>query len=249
MKRDVSNEILGAYVDNELACSEKRSVAEEIKADAELEQHAQAILDLKTSIKKAYPDDMHKMPGAEVNDSPDQASKRIFRQSIAASFILTCGLIVGAMINLSDNSINKVSSASNANNQLFGINVKPVTQHDDKILLHIASADLKKIDFLLTKTERLLTDSRHSQHPINIEVIANSKGVDFLRTSTSPYAQRIKELQQKYSNLQFIACKNTLRRLQEKDQSVQILEGVKADKPALDTIINRMDKGWTYIKI
>ena len=249
MKRDVSDEILGAYVDDELACSEKRLVAEEIKSNPELEQHAQALLDLKTSIKDAYSDATIAKHASlsEKTELSDKTTRRIFIQSIAASFILTCGLVVGVMINMSG-SVNKLVTAD-ASDKLFGIQVKPVSQQEDKILLHISSADLDKLDFLLTKTERLLTDSRHSNNPLNIEVIANSKGINLLRKSTSPYAQRITKLQKQYSNLQFIACKNTIQRLQKNGQSIQMINGVKADKPALDTIINRMDKGWTYVKI
>lgn len=245
MKQDVSDEILAAYVDNELACSEKRILADEIKSNPDMQRRVQAILDLKTSIKGAYTD-------RRVNKNPlhlsDRSNKRIFKQSIAASFILTCGLIVGAMINISGNNVNNTVTAK-ADDTLFGIKVKPVSLQEDKILLHISSADLNKLDFLLTKTEKLLTDSRNSQNPLNIEVIANSKGIDLLRKSTTPYAQRIKNLQNQYSNLQFIACKNTLQRLQKNGQSVQMIDGVKADTPALDSIINRIDQGWTYVKI
>lgn len=247
MKQDVSDEILGAYVDDELACSEKRIISDEIKSNPDLENRVQSILDLKSSIKDAYSHTTVKQ-NTETADISNNASKLIFKQSIAASFILTCGLIVGAMINLSGNSPSKLLS-STVDSTLFGIKVQPVSQQADKILLHISSADLNKLDFLLTKTERLLSDAAHSRNPLNIEVIANAKGIDLLRKTNTPYAQRIQGLQRKYSNLQFIACKNTIQRLQQKGQVVQMINGVKSDTPALDTIINRMDQGWTYVKI
>lgn len=247
MKQEVSDEILGAYVDNELACSEKRIIADEIKSNPELERRVQALLDLKTSIKGAYSNVTAGQQTKE-SDLSAKASKLIFKQSIAASFILTCGLIVGAMINLSGNTPNKLVTA-NADDTLFGIKVKPVSLQTDKVLLHISSADLNKLDFLLTRTERLLTDSRNSNNPLNIEVIANSKGINLLRKTKTPYAERIQALQSQYSNLQFIACKNTIQRLLKEGQTVQMINGVKADSPALDTIINRIDQGWTYVKI
>lgn len=247
MKQEVSDEILGAYVDDELACSEKRIIADKIKSDPELESRVQALLSLKTSLKNAYADSTLNQR-SEKPDLSNKASKLIFKQSIAASFILTCGLIVGAMINLSGNTPGQLVTAK-ADDTLFGIKVKPVSQQTDKILLHISSADLDKLDFLLTKTEQLLTNSRNSEYPLSIEVIANSRGIDLLRKTKTPYAQRIQELQNQYSNLQFIACKNTIRRLKQAGQTVQMINGVKADQPALDTIINRMDQGWTYIKI
>lgn len=249
MKQEVSDEMLGAYVDDELACSDKRIVAEAIKSSPEIAQRAQAMLDLKTSIKSAYPElEQNSEAKPAAADLASRASKRIFQQSIAASFILTCGLIVGAMINISANS-ESTHQAENTSNSIFGIKIKPVSQQDDKVLLHISSSKLDKLDDLLTKAEKLLLDSSDNQLPLNVQVVANSDGIDLLRESTTPYAQRIQALQNKYTNLEFNACKNTIQRLMKNGQSVQILNGVKTDSPALDTIINKMNDGWMYVKI
>jgi len=245
MKQDVSNELLGAFVDHELACSDKRTLAEEIRTNPEMADRAQALLDLKSAIKQAYPDTVTVKDSRETSTS--KLSGRFFKQSIAASVIMTCGLLLGALFNPADFNGHQQSVA--AGDSLFGIKVNPVTHDDNKVLLHVSTSELDKLDFLLTKTERLLLDSKTSNHPLNIEVIANSKGIDLLRKGTTPYAKRIMKLQQQYENLQFIACKNTIQRLKKSGQNVQMIEGVNSKRPALDTIINRMDKGWTYVKI
>ena len=247
MKQDVSNEILGAYIDDELACSEKRVIAEEIKSNPEMQARAQTMLDLKTSIKAAYPETILEDRKTSTV-STTKPGKRFYQQSIAASLIMICGLILGAMFNYSAGTSSQTQTVA-SNDTLFGIKLNPVTPQASKVLLHISSADLNKLDFLLTRTERLLTESQHSNQPFQLEVVANSAGIDLLRKTTTPYADRIQLLQMKYKNLQFIACTNTLRRLQQKGQDVQLLDGIQANKPALDTIINRMDKGWTYVKI
>jgi len=243
MKQDVSNELLGAFVDHELACSDKRTLAEEIRTNPEMADRAQALLELKSAIKQAYPDAV----ADKTNTGKAAPSSNLFKQSVAASVIMACGLILGALFN--SGNVNNSGQTVAAGDSLFGIKVTPVTREENKVLLHVSTAELDKLDFLLTKTERLLRDAKSSNYPLNINVIANSEGVDLLRKETTPYEKRIAELQQQYENLQFIACKNTLRRLKHKGQSVQMINGVKADKPALDTIINRMDKGWTYVKI
>lgn len=234
MKQDVSNELLGAFVDKELACSDNRTIAEELKTNPEMAARAQAMLDLKTAIKQAYPE-----PAAKSGNSNEpKAAGKWLKQSIAASFILGLGFLMGSVIN-----------QHSADDALFGITLQPIAQHSDKVLLHVSTADIDKLDFLLTKTERMLRDSHNSNHDMNIEVIANSDGIDLLRKATTPYGDRIQQLQQRYNNLQFIACANTVSRLKKSGKNVQMLEGVKADAPALDTIVKRMDKGWTYVKI
>lgn len=245
MKQDVSNELLGAFVDDELACSDKRVIAEEIKTNADMASRTQALLDLKTSIKQAYPE-------SEVVEKTNKSlgkrfKKRFLTQSIAASVMVSIGLIIGSIFGQapSQNPYQPVT----AGDSIFGIKVQPVSHHANKVLLHITSSELNKIDFLLSKTERMLLDSKNSNNPLNIEVIANSGGIDFLKKTNSPYAERILSLQQQYDNLQFIACKNTLRRLRKNGNNIQMVDGVKQDRPALDTIVNRMNDGWTYVKI
>jgi len=243
MKQDVSNELLGAFVDKELACSDNRTIAEEIKTNPEMAARAQAMLDLKTAIKSAYPE-----PDVVANHAQDSKSmsNKYIKQSIAASIIMGVGLLLGSLLQSSDVTYQQSVSAGDS---LYGIKVQPVAQHEDKVLLHIASSDLDKLDFLLNKTERLLRDSRSSKHALNIEVIANSDGINLLRKTTTPYEKRIQQLQQQFTNLQFIACKNTIQRLKKSGNKVQMIDGVKTDAPALDTIVNRMNKGWTYVKI
>ena len=246
MKQDVSNELLGAFVDHELACSDKRTLAEEIRTNPEMADRAQALLDLKKSIKQAYPDSVTNNKGIAKKPA-SKLGNGFFRQSVAASVIMTCGLILGALFNSANFGGQQQSVA--AGDSLFGIKVNPVTHDDTKVLLHVSSAELDTLDFLLTKTERLLLDSKNSNYPLSIDVIANSEGINLLRKATTPYAKRILKLQEQYENLQFIACKNTIKRFKKNGKNVQMINGVKADRPALDTIINRMDKGWTYVKI
>lgn len=245
MKQDVSNELLGAFVDHELACSDKRTLAEEIRTNPEMAVRAQALLDLKSAIKQAYPDTVTVKDSHETSVS--KLSGRFFKQSIAASVIMTCGLLLGTLFNSANFSGQQQSVV--AGDSLFGIKVNPVTHDDNKVLLHVSTAELDKLDFLLTKTERLLLDSKNSNYPLSINVIANSEGINLLREATTPYAKRILKLQQQYENLQFIACKNTIQRFKKTGQNVKMIDGVKSDRPALDTIINRMDQGWTYVKI
>lgn len=242
MKQDVSNEILGAFVDNELDCSDNRTIADEIKTNPEMAARAQAMLDLKTAIKSAYPEqkgETFSAPSGRKNGTP------YIGQAIAAGLFVVFGLVIGASVNSGKVYQQPVSEGDS----LYGIKVHPVSQQESKVLLHISSAELDKLDFLLTKTERMLRDSRNSQYDLNIDIIANSDGINLLRTSTTPYAQRIHKLQQQYKNLQFIACQNTIKRLKKNGQNVRMIEGVKADRPALDTIVNRIDQGWTYVKI
>lgn len=245
MKQEVSNELLGAFVDDELACSESRSIAEELKHNPELAARAQAMVDLKKALKQAYPESLH-----EHNSHPAIAISNSFRttirNSLVASVMLGVGLVLGYYTSFQPG--NPVQQLS-AGDQLFGIQLQQVSQQQNKVLLHISSADINKLEYLMNKAESLLQEHHLSKTDFQLEVIANSDGINLLRKNASPYEKRILDLRNQYTNLKFIACQNTLSRLQRQGENVQVIDGVNTDHPALDTIISRMNKGWTYVKI
>ena len=247
-KNDISDELLGAFVDDELACAENRSIAEQIKYDQELAAKANSMIDLKQAIKQAYPESLYENQQPAGNTDHAGKLSRFFQKSLAASLMLGFGLIAGYYGSEQMHTTTPVFQQAQ-NDQLYGIQVKPVTQLQDKVLLHVSSADLDKLEFLMNKTEILLQQHHLTNTNFQLDVIANSDGIKLLSSGSSPYEERLLKLTQKHKNLQLIACKNTISRLKKQGKAFQAINGVKIDSPALDTIINRMDKGWTYVKI
>ncbi len=52
-----------------------------------------------------------------------------------------------------------------------------------------------------------------------------------------------------HDNVQFVACKNTIKRLQSAGKPVDLLPGVKVHGPVINEIITGLQSGWTYMKI
>jgi intracellular sulfur oxidation DsrE/DsrF family protein len=120
---------------------------------------------------------------------------------------------------------------------------------DLKVILHVGDADRTRLGKALDKTEELLAAAERSQRSIKLEVIANGGGLNLLRADTSPFRERIQNLQSRHANLVLLACKHTLERLKlEKGIDVQLLPGVKVGNPALEHIITRLEKGWVYVR-
>jgi len=58
-----------------------------------------------------------------------------------------------------------------------------------------------------------------------------------------------KDFKRKYSNLSFLACQKTLQRLKlEHGIDAPLLPEVLVVPSALDEIVNRLEKGWSYIQ-
>lgn len=115
------------------------------------------------------------------------------------------------------------------------------------VVLHIGESNDARFGKLLDQAEELLQDYR--DQGIQVEVIANAGGLDMLRTASSHHAERIKSMMEKYENVRFIACSNGLKRLRERGIEPVLIQGVTSHTTAGDHLIQRLQEGWTYIRI
>jgi len=74
-------------------------------------------------------------------------------------------------------------------------------------------------------------------------------GINLLRADESAFAPRIRAMMEKYDNLTFVACANTIKRLQEKGVDVPLIDRTHARETAIDHVVARLRNGWTHIKI
>jgi len=159
--------------------------------------------------------------------------------SVAACLlVLTLGFGSGALgyyviEQLADDSGNALATATHP--------------YKDRVVLHISESDPKQFNAALNYIETFLeeNDTDGSQ----IEVIANSGGLDLMRTDTSPVQQRVIAMMREHDNVHFIACANGLRNLRKRGIDAPIIQDIDTDKTAIDHIIGRLHSGWTYIKV
>ena len=73
-----------------------------------------------------------------------------------------------------------------------------------------------------------------------------------LRAGYSPYAQRVRELQERFFNITFLACKDAIdhiRELEGPGSEVKLLPDVDVTPSALEHILERLSEGWVYINV
>jgi intracellular sulfur oxidation DsrE/DsrF family protein len=118
-----------------------------------------------------------------------------------------------------------------------------------KFIVHVGSSNPVRLKTALDETESLLDSYRRSNRKLQVEIVANGGGVDLLRADVSPYAKRIGMMQEKYPNLDFMACAQTIKKLQEKGVDVKLLPHTGVASSALDQITLRLKQDWVYIKV
>ncbi len=162
--------------------------------------------------------------------------------AIAASITLVVGLTTGWYTHGYINSTAK-------SNYLLGVKLEDLKPQDTKIIIHLAQNDMALFDKALTKAETLLAyfDTLHQQGKVHI--LANSFGMDLLRSDKTPYQKRILDMMETYDNVEFVACKNTIKRLKSSGKNIDLLPGVKVHGPVINQIISSLQNGWTYISI
>ena len=125
-------------------------------------------------------------------------------------------------------------------------------QHSKKIIVHLNTSSADSFAKALDTAEQLMKTYADGDMGAEIEVVANASAVKMLRTNYSPYANRVRELQDRYLNLTFLACKDAMdhaRELEDPKTDVTLLPDVDVTPSALEHILNRLSEGWVYLNV
>lgn len=240
----VSDELINSFVDEQLSPSEKSDLLEAINADDELSAKVCDAQRLKAMVSHAY----QHPPQAPQADFRGRGLLKYRDALVAGLALVVCasgGWYARAWwepvdIPGSRQEVRYLQPAQLAGN-LDG---------QQKIVLHVGSSEPDKFKASLDRAEYLLNDSRKSGHPLKMELVVSSGGLNLLRTDVTPYADRIKSMQRSYDNLVFVACSQSIERLREKGVKVDLLPDVaQAPDSALEVVISRLKDGWTYVRI
>lgn len=109
------------------------------------------------------------------------------------------------------------------------------------IVMQLTSADVK-VHNGLTKQLNNLKDGWGQD--VSIEVVCHGPGIDFMRSSTTAFAQEIEALKQR--GVIFVVCENSLK--ERKVDKSEILPGNEFVRMGIGEIVLKQEKEWTYIK-
>lgn len=234
-KNDISDEILNAFVDNQMTLDDKEELYSRISEDSALNRQVCEIRKVRDLVQTAYRD--VPMPPAGRNPSEKSRNGNGWR-NIAAGAVLALGVVIGWQVNSFEPN-EKISLAS-AGKQADKI----------KVLFHLNSDKAETVSEALTEVENLLKHYTKTNQNAVVEFVTNGNGLSLLRRDTSTHVNQIKALQQKYPNLVFVACQNTIDRLKkEQGISAQLVEGVMVIDSGVAQIMRRQQQGWAYIQV
>lgn len=228
---------LNAFIDGALGDEDAEQVMAALQSDAQLGKRLCQLSLVREMVRQSY------------REPPKPASKPPrgrLRHRAAAAVLIVTGVCAGWFGNeaLTWRQPDTLIDLARL------IHVPNAGRDSVKVMLHVSTNDEGKMKTVLDETEKLLGYYERELKQINVEVLTNGAGLNMLRADASPFAARIRDLQQRYENVRFVACKIALDKLQkELGRDVPLLPGSDLTPSSLDEIIRRQKDGWVYVQI
>jgi len=236
---------LNAYVDGELTGDQEAEFLDAMREDPELARAACELGQLKAQLRLAYAE-------------PPQPRSRVITRTMstwravaAGVSMLAVGLVSGWLIG-EDSSVPATTAERIVVLDPDGRGQAPAVAEaeDTRIVFHLTNADPMVAGELLDEVENMLQAYQADGRPLRVEVVSHSDGLDLLRTSLSEYQDRIHDLAADYSNLTFVACKNTMDRLKvEHGIEVRLVPDAAVIDSGVSHVVKRQRQGWSYIRV
>ncbi|MDG4867070.1 DsrE family protein [Guyparkeria sp. 1SP6A2] len=232
----VTEREINAFVDDQLDAESRQYVRAAMRKDPEL---AKAVCDadqLKDWVQQAYAAPPHSKT-ARLTEPRSSWGK----SALAATVLLGVGLVAG----WAGGAMLQPGQLAGTSEKMAGVGVQ---KQAARVILHVGSSDTDKMDEALDTAESLLSNGG-SQNDFKLQILANSDGVDLLRTQTSPYAQRINNMISNHPNVEFTVCGQSLSRLRRRGEDVGVLPNVQVVDTAMGEVVERLQRGWSYVRI
>jgi intracellular sulfur oxidation DsrE/DsrF family protein len=232
-----SDEDLHRFVDEELSDGERARMADLLERNPQVADRVQRHRMVDDLVRQAF----EEIETAARPLAPEHRRHTIPRIAAAAALFVPLGFLAGWLA--------KPALPDRGEPTLLagGVSLERTSGRLTHALFHIDADDPAAMEKLLERAESIL--ARSGDADAQVEVVANAGGLNLLRADTSAYAERLRNLMARYPNLTIVACANAIKRFEERGTNVLLFSEVKSDETAIDHIVQRLQQGWTYIKL
>ena len=237
----LSDEMRGAFIDGQLDAAEWARIAERAALDPALREDLCELRMLKDMVRNAC---------AEAPPRPAHrrapAAGRWGATAAAAGLFALAGWFGHAAWERAD-ALDPASVYA-LRGDWSGLRSNWRTLDANRVLVHVSSGRREALANALGEVEDLLRAARGAHRKIEVELVANSAGLDLLRANGSDYAARIAALRAEFPELALVACGQTLERRRAGGRLFALLPGTAVAPSALDEVVKRLKDGWVYVR-
>ncbi len=250
--------LLHSVADGEATAEEQREAYLRMSQDRDFKARSCEINNQKTLLQLAYAD----------IEPPHQRSHTPPRWLAAAALFL---ILIGTALLVGVNTLEKpveltarladgVSEKTDAGDvgKRFvlldadgsGQQLADAAREETRIIFQVSRPDMVNAGEVLDQIENVLLQYRKDGKPIRVELVAYGEGLSVLRQRLTAHADRIAEMNKRFSNLVFVACQNTMDRVNREQQfAVNLLPHVVIMPSGVNHVAKRQAEGWAYINL
>jgi len=233
----ISEEFINAFVDNELSPEEKAQAYAQLGNDSVLNRQVCELRRVRDLVGMAYKD-VPTPPKSMINMT--RTTRTYCSHGLAAGLALIVGAVGGWFLH--------PETPAPVNAMVAQAPVE--ADAPAKVLFHISDSNEAHLKAALDEVENLMKYYQKAHQKARVEVITNGGGLGLLMAGVSPFADRIQHMQREYRNLTFVACQNTIERVQhELGLHAKLLPGVVVIDSGVAQIMRRQHQGWAYIQV
>lgn len=240
MSLHISEEMINAFIDDELDQQDRFAIKEAMQNDTELRARIESLCALKKTVKLSY----QQLPVVDGRSSGNYSVTDSRMQHVAMVTVLTVGLLLGWLA--------RGEYGSGEHSEAYANTIQldtQVAEQSSKVILHVSSSEPDKLNYTLQQISRIIAQYKSHKMDFEIEVVANASGIDLLRDDVSPYKQEIIDVMDRYQNVTFIACNNAIDRLRLQGIEPRFITHTRTGVTAVDQIVKRLQQGWVYLKV
>jgi len=237
----VSDELRSAFVDGQLDAAEWARVAQFMEGDPALREDVGELRMLKDMVRHAYA-----VPPARASHIRRSAAAGWKSLAVAAVVFAAAGWFGHAWWRAGPAL--DPASAYALRGDWHALRGDWRSLDGNHVLVHVSSGSREALTMALDEVEDLLRSARAARRSVEVEIVANSLGLDLLRADASAYAARIAALRREFPELSLVACGQTLERRRAGGGQVTLLPGTVVAPSALDQIVKRLRGGWIYVR-
>ncbi len=231
----ISDEMLNAFVDNELSDNDTIQIYLAMSKDKSLRDKVCELRSNQELLRAAY----RSVPASRSTER--LPSGTVPRLSLAAAII---SLGVGALLGWYAHPVFQPSAPA--------VLADAETRSTSKVrvVFHVSRNDVAAFEQILEEAETLLRTGSGSTRNSSVRIVANGEGLYLLGAETSPLKERIRTLNKNYDNLVFAGCAQTQRRIQlERGRNIELLPQVTMVDSGVLEVLRLQEDGWNYIPI
>lgn len=232
MNREISDELLNAFADNELDGAEKAELLECIAADEKLRAKVCETWHLKELVRSAHP------LGGKPSGRKKSDRWRMLGLPLAACLLLMIGAGSGWLAHERSDEYG-----------VPGVELRAIQAKGGHVLLHLVSGEPVEIDKAMRKAAQLAAVRDAAGVPVQVELVVNGTGIKMLQSGNVPVAARIATMRDQHSNIRLVACNETMNRMRERGVDITLLPNVDVVPSAIEEIATRIDQGWRYMQV